>query len=193
VVDFWEFLAHSEWPIVVGGGIWLLRAPLAAMMSRINPTKVDAWGFKAEFEKSLDKVESLTTQNDSKDEFTPRLENVPEEEVRKIVLAPQGTILDSWRILELTMRQMHDAKHPRVAGSSLWHPPSSIEKAATELGLSPNEIESLLVLRKLRDDVAHSSDAPITWSDANRFKEAIDRLLSRMAEAAKAKDTSASN
>jgi hypothetical protein len=52
-VDILEFLAHSEWPIVVGGALLILRRPLSEMMGRMNLSKIDAWGLKAEFEKGL--------------------------------------------------------------------------------------------------------------------------------------------
>jgi hypothetical protein len=72
---------------------------------------------------------------------------------------------------------MIDAIHPRVG---LWTPPLKIDEAARELGLSEAEVQSLAVLRKLRNSIAHSASTAITWDDAIRFKEATDRLLHRM-------------
>ena len=58
-MDVLEFLAASEWPLVAGLALWFLRRPLMRMADRVNPTKLDAWGLKAEFAEALDKVETL--------------------------------------------------------------------------------------------------------------------------------------
>jgi hypothetical protein len=59
-VDFLEFVQRSEWPIIVGATLWIVRRPLVNLFERLNPTKVDAWGFSAEFEKTLNKIDALT-------------------------------------------------------------------------------------------------------------------------------------
>ena len=51
--------------------LWLVRRPLARMLDRVNPTKVDVWGFKAEFEKRLDKVDLLIAELDEPDRSEP--------------------------------------------------------------------------------------------------------------------------
>ena len=58
-MDILEFLARSEWPIVALVAVLVIRKPLGRMVDRVNPKKVDAWGFKAEFEKRLEKAELL--------------------------------------------------------------------------------------------------------------------------------------
>jgi hypothetical protein len=93
-MDFWEFLARSEWPIVIGGTIWLLRRSFQDMLSRVTPTKVDAFGFKAEFERTLDKVEQLTAPTDQK----------PAQIEDLLLASPEAVILDSWRQLEAEVR-----------------------------------------------------------------------------------------
>jgi hypothetical protein len=55
-----------------------------------------------------------------------------------------------------------------------------IEEAGPELGLSAEEVDSLLVLRDLRNKVAHTSGAQISWEDAKRFQTAAARLLGRL-------------
>ncbi|MGC2224043.1 MAG: hypothetical protein WA624_17685 [Methylocella sp.] len=77
------------------------------------------------------------------------------------------------------MRAMIDALHPRHTGT-VWTPPINIDQAARELGLTDDEVESLMTLRKLRNAVAHSAGTALTWDEAMRFKQATERLLARM-------------
>ena len=49
-----------------------------------------------------------------------------------------------------------------------------------EFGLSGEEVQSLTVLRKLRNKIAHSADRSLTWDDAIRFRRAAERLLAKM-------------
>jgi hypothetical protein len=81
------------------------------------------------------------------------------------------------------MRQLSDASRPSSTGG-LRRLPIKIDAAGRALGLSDDEIESLLELRKLRNKVAHTSEATINWSDAMRFQNAADRLLLRLLESA---------
>jgi hypothetical protein len=182
-VDILELIARSEWPVVVGGALLLFRHTIRDLIARINLTKIDAWGLKAEFEKGLDKVDALTPPKEEKpapkvamDQKTPvdaihdRAEGSP---------SPEATVLDTWSWLEGDMRAMIDVIHPRNVGG-LWTPPLKIEEAARELGLSDDEVESLLTLRKLRNNIAHSAERSINWEDALRFREAALRLLGKM-------------
>jgi len=186
-LDIIELIAHSEWPIVVGGGLLLFQRPIRELLARINFTKIDAWGLKAEFEKGLDKVETLTAPK-KEEKAKPKLamdEKLPPEQskmrapVPATGASPEAMVLDAWSWLEGDMRAMIDAIHPRREGV-LWTPALKIDQAARELGLSDDEVVSLLTLRKLRNNVAHSTGTQVTWEDAMRFKQATERLLATM-------------
>ncbi|MDB5409590.1 MAG: hypothetical protein JWL84_4502, partial [Rhodospirillales bacterium] len=58
-MDLLEFAARSEWPIVAGVAVFLVRQPLVKMIERLNPTNFDAWGLKIAFEQKLEKAELL--------------------------------------------------------------------------------------------------------------------------------------
>jgi hypothetical protein len=191
-VDILEFLAKSEWPLVVGGALWLLRRPISEMIDRLDPTKVDVLGFKAEFARRLEKVNLLTpplvkpanlVQPKS---FLAMDEQISKPQVTRIapikqsVTSPDAIVLLAWRNLESTMRSLSDAKRPKIG--KLWTPPLRIEEAAKELGLSQDEVQALLELRQLRNKVAHSSDAPVSEDEAAQFREATERLLYRLIE-----------
>jgi hypothetical protein len=46
-MDFWEFLARSEWPIVVAGALYVFREPIKKKLESV--TKVTVPGASAEF------------------------------------------------------------------------------------------------------------------------------------------------
>lgn len=188
-MDVLEFLARSEWPIVVGGALWLLRKPISAMIGRVNLTKIDAWGFKAEFEKGLQKVEALTSGEPTKvggkiieARIEDRIQFRDSADANvEVNLTPELIVLHAWGRLESAMRKMIDAERPQKVGN-ITIPPLKIEEAAKQLGLSDDEIESLRVLRRLRNEVAHSANSALTWSDATRFRQATDKLLAKLTE-----------
>jgi hypothetical protein len=183
----WEFLARSEWPVIAGIALWLFHRPIAAMIARVNLKKLDAWGLKAEFEKGLDKVEKLAPPKEEEKKEAPKIqaeetapiddEPLPSQPGRSVT--PEATVLDVWSWLEADMRAMTDAIHPRLRGP-LWTPPLKFEEAARELGLNDDEVESLVTLRELRNNIAHSAGTSISWEDALRFREAALRLLGKM-------------
>jgi len=184
-VDILEFLAATEWPLVVGGALLLFRRPIRELIARTNLSKVDAWGLKAEFEKGLHKVETLTPAKDEKKKPTIamdeklRLDTIPDRVKGGGGRSPETIVLDAWSWLEADMRAMIDAIRPTHIGT-LSVPPLKIDEAARKLGLTDDEVESLMTLRRLRNSVAHSAETLITWDEAQRFKEAAERLLHRM-------------
>ncbi len=186
-MDFLEFLSHLEWPLVASAALWLLRKPLQRMLGEVTPTKVDAWGFKAEFEKSLAKVELLAPAVIGKLEVTQEAQTLnatgqvalppPSDEDKSsaeppTLASPDMIVLQAWRQLESRMRKLSDAQ-----GHSM---PRRIEVAARELGLAADEVSALMELRKLRNNVAHSVDAPVTDAEATRFAAATENLLKRI-------------
>jgi hypothetical protein len=189
-LDALEFLVRSEWPLVVGGSILLFYKPIKALLSGLSLKKIEGWGVKAEFEKGLDKVEELTSPKEiAKPEELPRIkfrdrETTYLEYADKLLpflyenVSPEALVLDTWSRVEGDTRAMIDALHPMTG--SIHTPPLRFEAAAKELGLSDQEIESLSVLRKLRNSIAHSADRSLTWEDAARFKESSQRLLDKM-------------
>ncbi|MGO8868459.1 MAG: hypothetical protein ACLQME_18370 [Alphaproteobacteria bacterium] len=195
-MDFLEFAAHSEWPVVAGIAIWLIRRPLGRMMDRISPTKVDAWGIKAEFEKSLDKVDLLTPAKESKSKPTLAMDEALPPSGKKSARiftrdaafqrkpssnAPEIIVLQAWDRLEKYMKSIQ----PMLQLEQLWGRPNAMGIVERILGLTEDEAAAVMELYKLRNQVAHAKYAPVTESDAIRFQDAIDRLLTRIIESQK--------
>src|ERR1700686_5783936 len=111
------------------------------LIGRVNLTKIDAWGLKAEFEKGLDKIDALTPAELEKP--NPKIamdEKLPVGEPKAFVTlppppiaTPEMIVLEAWRNLEGTMRRIIDKAPPRHPGS-LQTPPLRFEAAAEELG-----------------------------------------------------------
>ena len=190
-VDIIELVARSEWPIVVGAALLIFRRPIQSLIARVNLTKIDAWGFKAEFEKGLDKIEALTFIEPAKTRAkiaTDELRRLDNSGASATGATPEGLVLDSWRQLEGTMRRLVDELHPNVS-RTIHPPPLRFEAAAEELGLSADDMASLLLMRKLRNDLAHSPDARITWDDALRFQVATRRLMNKLRKPSEGEET----
>jgi len=189
-MTIWEFLARSEWPVVVIIALLLLRGPITGLMSGINLTKIEGWGIKAEFERGLNKVEELTppkaqikleTVARSSAHGSAALRTNYVEALRPFMsenISPETMVLDIWSRVEGDMRAMSDALHPKIG--AVYSPPLRFQAAARELGLPDEEVESLVVLRDLRNTIAHSTKRSLTWDDAARFKRSAEQLLSKM-------------
>ena len=197
-MDYLQFVASFEWPIVVGGTLWITRKQLQDMLKRINLTEFEGLGIKATFEKVLDKVDILVPANSIDGAPIPSLIGKPAQpgeaefrtdEVRSgepegrpndnqiVWLNPNdhatsadSIILLSWRRLEAVMR--------RISGNQRLG--FSITKTARDLKLTEDEVAALGELRKLRNQVAHNTDLPVSHAEAIRYAAAAERLLARI-------------
>jgi len=200
-VDVLEFLAHSEWPLIGGAALFVIRQPLVRMLDRVNPTKVDAWGLKAEFEKTLDKVELLAPpvtvtvshmaflEDSAAPVAVPSTPTEPPPEAPFLVPAsPETVILGAWGRLETLLREKMNGKQHLPRLGLHWTPTYMLVDAAPQFGLTPDETAALRELHKLRDQVAHSFSPSVTYADALRFRDAVDRLSARLMEGPKGED-----
>jgi hypothetical protein len=190
-MDLFELIAHTEWPLVVGGALVLFQRPLVKLIGRINSTKVEALGVKAEFEMGLEEVESLTPP--STEELKQITIDHHQRQGEHVALpieksswssytpepSPEATVLGAWTWLEVNTRAMIEAIHPRNYRSDIFES-RRLYEAAREFGLTEDEIKSLRTLHELRNKVAHCAESILTWDDAIRFKGATERLVARM-------------
>jgi hypothetical protein len=188
-----ELIARTEWPVAVGGALFLFRQPLKALIDRINLTKLEGLGFSAVFEKGLDKVDGLTPPSAEELELRYKITHDEKGKGENLVQwfqkpswssytpepSPEAVVLGAWTWLEVNTRAMIEAIHPRNYRSDIFES-RRLYGAAREFGLDDDEIQSLETLRDLRNRVAHSTESILTWDDAMRFKEATERLVARM-------------
>lgn len=194
-MDTLDFLARSEWPAVTVVALWLIRAPLGRMLDRVSPTKLDAWGFKAEFEKALDKVDLLTArdhvergaQPSTKEEANvvdsqpnhvtppPDLEEYLSHQ-QTFTATPVGIIHEAWDRLENLVSKV--VREEGVVGGFEWFLPD-VERALRRRGLDGDEIAAIMELRRLKNRI-YPSMGSLTIDDALRFKLAAERLMARL-------------
>jgi hypothetical protein len=179
LVDLLEFFAHTEWPAVAAGALWIIRKPIAALIDRVNITKLNAWGFTAEFEKSLNRIENtLTPAKEKKDERTIKESSNAPKLMYSFNISPEVMILDAWSWIEVTMRNLLEELEP--ASKEPYEMQFDFATAGRKLGLRNEEVDPLLTLQGLRNLVAHSGGVPISWEEAARFKKATEQLRQRM-------------
>jgi hypothetical protein len=74
-LDWLDFISYSEWSAVAAGTILLLRSQLSGLLSQISPTKLDAWGLKAEFERKLESIEAISSTKTNTPDVEPSIEH----------------------------------------------------------------------------------------------------------------------
>ena len=195
-MDWLEFAAKSEWPVVCGYGLWILRGPLSRMLDRVSPTKVDAWGFKAEFARDLDKAEILTRPKEEQRKPakaakppTMAFDAKPpprsgQENYRFIsglhaLDSPEASVLTDWAALETAFQEK--AAIVGIAPSVQGLPSrSGWTSLGPQLGLTEDETAAVQELRKLRNDVAHATGARLSPEEARRYREVVTHLISKL-------------
>jgi hypothetical protein len=58
-MTFWEFVVRSEWPIVVGGALFVFREPIKQLLESVTKLKVSGPGFHGELEAAVRKQARL--------------------------------------------------------------------------------------------------------------------------------------
>ena len=195
-MDWLEFIARSEWPVVVGGTLFLLHRELRGLVSQISPTKLDAFGIKAEFERKLERVEllsgddkevspNLLAQTDTEDaEETLQATTASRglvghdqaEWVRRHISrygnSPEMAVLKAWERIERGIRVTAS-----MAGMNVSSRQRLGEPLLRKVGLGPDEVTIFRELRALRNSVAQANGpTSLTWDEATRFVDAIGRL-----------------
>ncbi len=185
-MDWLEFLSKSEWPLVASGTVILFRKQLRALFSQISPIKLDAWGLKAEFERKLETVESLSSDKDRIAEFQyDPLNQVGQDDgatkddskiwakhhLARYVSSPETAIIKGWESFERGIQTRAMMAKVDVTARRMGEP------LLRQLGVSDNEINIFRDLRSLRNRIAYA-DGPtaITWEEATRFVDAVAYL-----------------
>jgi hypothetical protein len=170
-----DFFARSEWPIVALIVLWFLRRPIVRMLDRVSPTKVDAWGFKAEFERGLAVVELAAPTADG-----AVLDSGPPPSESKVGL-PGAKVLDAWSRLENRTKQAYREVFTGVTVSD----DASLLHMLVALGVDRSSIDGISELRVLRNAIAHGKGPPLDDIEAERYVALTDIFGLQVAEAVK--------
>lgn len=97
-MDFWEFLARSESPALVGVVIWLLHRPLKRMADEVIPKTIELLGVKIEVEKRLSALEQLAKEQ-REFEADPKVHAI-------LARGAQQQVREAWQRLEVERRHI---------------------------------------------------------------------------------------
>ena len=203
-MDWLDFIAKSEWPVVVGGALLLFRKPITQLLLSLRPKKIKGFGLDAEFEIGLQKAEALTDDaplaipspisgeaqpNDGRAPNSSGTLSSATSPIRHTADAewstmPEGVyrtvpvfvILQVYAALEATIRRAVIVLYPDQRGRR------SISGDAHLIGFSEDEQAALRELRLLRNKVVHEPEVEVTRSEAERFQAVAERLINRLKE-----------
>jgi hypothetical protein len=165
-VDLLEFVAHSEWPLVAGVALYLMRKPLVEMVARVSPTKVDFLGLKIELERRLEKAEALTAIEQPASPALSKARDVPPS-----IMAPPTArfkVRDNAPPGVLT-----DSATPDTSGYAALH----AQADALPLGNTAPEIQVLLAWQRLESEVRRLVDERLKPRTGNAQIQAKARNL----------------
>jgi hypothetical protein len=164
-MDFVASLVGSlAWPLAAIIIALLFRMQIAGLLNKIRRL---TWGDKAlDFAGTLDKLETASRDVGPAEADATKPSHLPDERFQNLLrISPSAAILDAWRPVEQTLRQVGARKDydPRILQS-----PTQIMKKLTEEGAITTPVyEMLRDLQRLRNVAAHQREVHPT--DALRF------------------------
>jgi hypothetical protein len=181
-------IGSLAWPVALVVLALGFRQQITVNLGRL--IKAKGFGGELEFTQGLNKAEELappvtakqdallplptqtataTTEDPEKPSYTLRInKNDP----------PGYRVLSAWKFLSM---EISNAALRRGQNRPKLHDPRGLIQTARDLGFSPEEIDQITELRKLRNSAAHSRE-PISTTDAQRYEDLVLNLLMRLEE-----------
>jgi hypothetical protein len=169
-----QLVSALAWPITLIVIVLVFRRELRAAAGRLRTLAYK--NFKAEFERDLLKLEGEVRQLPEKQ--PPTIEEqtykTPLQTDKALLLrlaeiSPRAAIMEAWRNIEVTTKQVADANGIRLGGNIAG------SRAIHELvnnGLFPETVIPIYDrLRRLRVHAAHAVDFAIEQDEAERYVE----------------------
>lgn len=201
-MDFLEFLQKSEWPLLVGGAIFLFKKELAELIRDFRIKKVSGPGWNIETESrlqigqhGLNSVEALPRPNSerSSEDGTASAPNVPAQSLQ-LELEPSDTPFDTewytlprstprtrtlvaYNVLALYISNLFR----EVRGLSPDEPVAApLVSMASAVGLRPPETGALVELEMIFRDAKRDPNFVMSEGEANRFVAITKQLYLRI-------------
>jgi len=175
-----QFISAIAWPFTVIIIAFMFRQEIRKTANRLSTFSYGE--MKAEFQKDLNKLEKDVKELPVK-ESTAKLEkSEPDSETldsyerlsRIADISPRAAIMEAWRDIEVTTKQVTDAYAISTDGQIAG------VKAIRELvrqHLLPESVISVYEqMRRLRSQAAHSADFAITTDEAKRYIDTAYRF-----------------
>jgi hypothetical protein len=178
------------WPITIIVVLVLLRTELRAAVSNLarRLQSFKGFGFETTFGEVLDQTEQALP--------TPEVQQITasasfagsgglegDAAARRIEtistlaqLPPPYIVSQSWLRLEQAIREVHDKKYAD-SGQGPRRRLDYVRAARAEGLLNDEEMYAVQRLREMRNLAAHSLDPPITMTDALRYQDMVEALI----------------
>jgi hypothetical protein len=175
-----QLVSALAWPLTVTLVALMFRQEIRKVASRLSTLSYG--DMKAEFEKDLNKLERDVKELSVKESSTKveRPKNDSEtldsyERLSRIAeISPRAAIMEAWRDIEVTTKQVTDAYEISTDGQIAG------VKAIRELvhqHLLPESVVSVYEqMRRLRSRAAHAADFKITADEAKRYIDTAYRF-----------------
>ena len=197
-MDFWDFVAHSEWPAVVGGSLYAFRHELRHVLKNVHLSKVKAAGVEADFEQGIENADRLS-KNLSADlgatsemRATLNVVRAPDEAGQSQSAILEGTyfpptfipsvqVTSAWMSLLAYMKTLYDRDGDAHGPRRLkWREPGPIQDLASEFGLTPSEVGALTEMEALNYRIQRAPTPFVTAKEARHYQAVIKRLQNKM-------------
>ena len=166
------------WPLTVLIVAALFRRQLAGIVGALTSLKFA--GAEATFERKLEEAAEITKVIEPPDNASDASVGVPNTLIDKAQVAPVGAIMEAWKAVEDTARELALASgvEPNNTEMRKYY---NLESVLAKGGLlPPAELETFRELRLLRNRAAHSRDDILSTDQAERYVDLADRLVKSM-------------
>jgi hypothetical protein len=174
----------------------VLRHQLQKLIDRVNVTKIDAWGLKADFEKDLSKAESLSPPpmdtpkigvhlaegRQTIGEIIASGERIMVDMGNRMMPTPDTAILERWESFERQLFEAAGYGDPKESSNRFRR----THRILWDFGLSDNDREAYTLLYDMKERVANSYVPIATWNDVSRLIGVMSGIIQRVEEFRKA-------
>jgi hypothetical protein len=193
-LDLFTFISKLvetlAWPTIVLFVLWKGRTRIITLLDRLE--NFEGWGAKLAFGKQLDQVEQKLAQVGPPPSDVPFQPSLPPTEpfpdltsrIAEAELPPAYVVQEAWKRVEQAIRRAYEET------STSKDPPGSdsVFSMATYLGavegfkFSKDERDAIIELHNLRNKAVHAIDPQITITDALRYSDLANHLVSTIKE-----------
>lgn len=171
--SFIQIVEIIAWPTTIIIVVMLLRSPLSELVPLLKKLKYK--DLELDFEQEARKI-LAEAERDLPESSKPEPSGGEEPEIRFSLARqePSTEILESWRHLELKLRELS-------SGSDNTHSTGYlVRKLASEGKISKETENVVLSLSSLRNKVAHTDEEVISHAVSSSFKESVARVVSAL-------------
>lgn len=166
-----SLVGSLAWPTAAVIAIFWFKDPIKKLLSAIS--KISFAGGTAEFDRAMREIEA-SAEEESPDRKAGLLrvptDMVENEDAKALQANPAGVVMEAWKSVELTMRDVIAKLWPDADFKGRHGPLAIIKFLYSREFINSREESMLLKMRILRNIAAHDEE-PVTAENAERFQE----------------------